>query len=198
MRRWFTLCFFLISWGTLRSQGWSPLDSIGLSLRNTPEWSGGLDGRYSYVNGKPVDIFGLRIGADYKKTAAYIGFYTTAFQDKTDKMYQYAYLSAIGEYRWYSDYRWFLAQTVQLGIGMANLTFKQGNGNYDYRDLVIIPLETGVHATYRVWKFIGVSAGVGARFSITPGTYFTASYYTIGVCLYPDEISKTFHEIVDE
>jgi hypothetical protein len=180
------------------AQGWSPLDSIRLSLKNEPEFSAGLDGRYSYVSGKPVDIFGLRVGADFKKTAAYIGFYTTAFQDKTDRMYQYLYLSGIAEYRWYHDYRWFLAQTVQMGIGTANLTFKQNNGTYEYRDAMILPIETGVNATYRVWKYIGLSAGVGARFSFTPQTYFSASYYTFGICLYPDELSKTYHEIMED
>lgn len=187
---------FFCTFFDLRSQLWNPLDSISLSLKNKPSFSAGLDSRHSYLRGKPIDIFGLRVGADYKKTAGYIGFYATAFQDKTDNMYEYVYLSGIGEYRWFKNYRWFVTQTVQVGVGSASLSFKQPDGTYDYRDPMIIPFETGVNATFRVWRFLGVSAGVGARFSLTPNSYFSASYYTFGACIYTDEISSGIDKLL--
>ncbi len=180
----------------LKSQQWAPLDSIKRSFLNKPTLTGGLDNRRSYLKGKPIDIFGLRVGADYHKTAAYIGLYSTFFQDETDNMYEYFYLSGIGEYRWFKNYRWFLTQTVQLGVGTATLTFKQADGTYEYRDLMILPLETGVSASYRVWRYFGLSAGVGARFSLTPNTYFSASYYTFGLCFYTDELAKTAEKVL--
>jgi hypothetical protein len=181
---------------TLTGQKWSPRDSIRISLQRKPEFSAGLDSRRSYLRGKPIDIFGLRIGADYRKTAGYIGLYSTVFQDQTNDRYEYFYLSGIGEYRWFKNYRWFLAQTVQMGVGTANLSLKNPNGTYDYRDLMLIPIETGVSATYRVWRYFGLSAGLGARFSLTPNSYFSASYYTFGICFYPDEISKTVDKVL--
>jgi len=193
------LLILLISFGRfVDAQQWSPGDSIRLSLKNKPQFTAGLDSRSSYLLGKPIHIFGLRVGADYKKTAGYVGFYSTVFQDPTDNMYEYFYLSGIGEYRWFKNYRWFLTQTVQAGVGTASLTFNNPNGNPDYRDLMLIPIETGVHASYRVWRYIGLSAGVGARFSLTPGSYFSASYYSFGVCVYSDEIGKTIDKILHD
>ncbi len=196
MKRWLVWVCFIITAQALKSQQWAIMDSIRMSLLNKPTLSAGLDSRRSYLRGKPIDIFGLRVGADYKKTAGFIGLYTTAFQDETDNMYEYFYLSGIGEYRWFQNYRWFLAQTIQLGVGTANLTFKQADGSNEYRDLMLIPLETGINATYRVWRYFGLSAGLGARFSLTPNSYFSASYYTFGLCIYTDEISKTADKVL--
>ncbi len=196
MKRWLIVLGAVLWINGLAAQLWTPLDSIRMSLKRKPTLGAGLDSRRSYLRGKPIDIFGLRVGADYQKTAGYIGLYTTAFQDETDNMYSYFYLSGIGEYRWFKNYRWFLAQTVQVGVGSANLSFKLPDGTYDYRDLMLIPIETGVNATYRVWRYFGLSAGLGARFSLTPNSYFSASYYTFGVCVYTDEIGKTVDKVL--
>lgn len=180
-----------------RSQNtsWSLTDSIRLSWENEPTISAGLDSRHSYLRGKSINIFGLRVGADFKKTAAFVGLYTTAFQSVSNDNYEYVYLSGIGEYRWFKNYRWFITQTLQLGVGNASLTFVKPDGTKDFQDLMIIPVETGVNTTYRVWKYVGLSAGVGARFSLTPGSYFSSSYYTFGVALHTDEISKTLSRL---
>ena len=198
IKNWVLYCFTFFAIVSSSAQQWSPKDSILLSLKGKPSFSAGLDSRRSYLRGKPIDIFGLRVGADYQKTAGYIGLYTTAFQDRTDNMYEYFYLSGIGEYRWFKNYRWFLTQTVQIGVGTASLSFKQSNGTYDYRDLMLIPIETGVNATFRLWRYFGLSTGVGARFSLTPNSYFSASYYTFGVCIYTDEISKTVNRVLHD
>ena len=170
-------------------------DSIRLSWENDPTISVGLDSRHSYLRGKSINIFGLRAGADFKKTAVFIGLYSTAFQSVSNDNYEYVYLSGIGEYRWFKNYRWFITQTAQMGVGTASLTFQKPDGTKEFQDLMIIPVETGVNATYRVWKYIGLSAGVGARFSLTPGSYFSSSYYTLGVAWYTDEISKTLSRL---
>ena len=170
-------------------------DSIRLSWENDPTISVGLDSRHSYLRGKSINIFGLRAGADFKKTAVFIGLYSTAFQSVSNDNYEYVYLSGIGEYRWFKNYRWFITQTAQMGVGTASLTFQKPDGTKEFQDLMIIPVETGVNATYRVWKYIGLSAGVGARFSLTPGSYFSSSYYTFGVAWYTDEISKTLSRL---
>ena len=62
------LLILLISFGRfVDAQQWSPGDSIRLSLKNKPQFTAGLDSRSSYLLGKPIHIFGLRVGADYKK-----------------------------------------------------------------------------------------------------------------------------------
>ena len=188
--------FLLVSSsGLAQTQKWSLKDSIRLSLKNEPTISAGLDSRHSYLRGQSINVFGLRAGADFKKTAAFIGVYTTAFQGETKDKYEYAYISGIGEYRWYKDYRWYITQTAQVGVGTASLTFQKANGDKEFRDLMVIPIETGINATYRIWKYFGLSAGVGARFSMTPGSYFSSSYYTFGLAWYTDEISKTLNKL---
>ncbi|MGC6413646.1 MAG: hypothetical protein ACON5K_02995 [Bacteroidia bacterium] len=179
---------------SLIAQFGSMRDSI-IHYKNNiePSFTGSLDGRYSYILGKSVDIYGLRIGADYKKFAIYGGMYFTGFQSKyQEKRFSYFYLSGIGEYRWIHNYRWQLNQTAQLGVGMANLEFKDSQGETTYSDHIIIPVEIGANATYRIWKFLGISGGVGARISVIPGSYFSAPYYTAGLAFFPDALSDWF------
>ncbi len=174
---------------------WSLGDSISIYTRTKPEFSAGLDSRHSYVTGTAINIFGVRAGADYKKLAFYGGLYGTAFQDERSNSYHYFYLSGQSEYRWYKTYQWLLLQTVQLGVGTADLKLLQPTGDYKYVSKLIVPIETGVLSSYRVWKYVGVSAGVGARFSMIPGTFFSSSYYTFGIVFYPDEFIKTYEKL---
>lgn len=184
--------FFFVQ--TLYAQFGPMRDSIIHYKNNVePSFSGSLDGRYSYILGKSVDIYGLRLGADYKKFAVFGGLYFTGFQSKSqEKRFSYFYLSGIGEYRWIQNYKWQLNQTAQLGIGMANLEFINSQGESTYSDQIIIPLEIGANATYRIWKFIGLSAGVGARISVIPGSYFSAPFYTAGLAFFPDALPHWF------
>ncbi len=189
------LCVFFF-WGMSNAQQWQFGDSIKLALKNKPTFSAGLDGKYSYVSGIPVNIFGLRLGADFKKIGVYGGLYSTFLRDNASQNeYSYFYIAAQGEYRWYWTYRWQLVQTVQLGVGNADLTIRKPNGEEELSSRMIIPIETGILGTYRIWKFIGVSGGVGARISATPNTYFSSSYYTLGFVLFFDEIEKTYNSI---
>jgi len=174
---------------------WSLTDSFRIYTQLKPEFSAGLDSRHSYITGTAINIFGARAGADYKKLAFYGGLYGTAFQDERLNSYHYFYLSGQTEYRWYKSYKWLLLQTVQLGVGNADLKLLQPNGEHKFVSNLIIPIETGVLSSYRVWKYVGVSAGVGARFSLIPGTFFSSSYYTFGVVFYPDEIMKTYEKL---
>ena len=169
-------------------------DSISHYKKNTePSFSGSLDGRYSYILGKSVDIYGLRLGADYKKFAVFGGIYFTGFQSESqEKRFSYFYLSGTGEYRWIQNDRWQFNQTAQVGVGMANLEFKNTQGETTYSDHIIIPVEIGANATYRVWNFIGISAGIGARISVIPGSYFSAPYYTAGLAFFPDAFPHWF------
>jgi hypothetical protein len=191
----FLIMLIVANANLLAQTKWSIRDSFSIYLQRKPEFSPGLDSRHSYITGTAINIFGVRAGADYKKLAFYGGFYGTAFQDERSNSYDYFYLSGQTEYRWYKSYKWLLLQTVQFGVGSADLKLIQQNGDYKYISNLIVPIETGVLSSYRVWKYVGVSAGVGARFSMVPGTFFSSSYYTFGVVFYPDEIMKTYDKL---
>ncbi len=191
----FILIFIVVNSPLLAQNKWSIQDSFQIYLQRKPELSAGLDSRHSYITGTAINIFGARAGADYKKMAFYGGLYGTAFQDERFNSYNYIYLSGQTEYRWYKSYKWLLLQTIQVGVGSADLKLLQQNSDYKYISKLIVPIETGVLSSYRVWKYVGVSAGVGARFSMVPGTFFSSSYYTFGVVFYPDEIMKTYEKL---
>lgn len=194
----FALLVNFLIFNSLFCQKWSIKDSILLSLKNQPEFSGSLDGKQSYVVAQPVNIFGIRAGVDYKKTAFYGGIYGTAFTDAlAENSYQYFYISATGEYRWYHTHRWQVNQTVQLGIGSADIK-RTVDGEEQYYSRMIVPVETGAYVSYRVWKFIGLAAGVGIRISATPGTYFSGSYYSAGLTFYADELMKILPRLSEQ
>jgi len=67
---------------TITPKSWNPIDSIRLSLQKTPDWSGALDGRRSFVSADPINIFGLRYGFDYGKVGAYTGIYSGKYSDQ--------------------------------------------------------------------------------------------------------------------
>jgi hypothetical protein len=175
-----------------KAQTWSPLDSIKLSFKNKPHILLGLDRRNSYVVGMPVNVFGVRVGYDYGKIALLGAFYSASTtKEGTENTYDYLILGAICEYHWYKTHRFRIYQTIQAGIGVVDMKeYNEKIGKDEFSSKMVLPLETGVSGNVRVLKYFGLTAGIGVRVSLTPGTYYSAPYYTYGVMVFTKDLFK--------
>jgi hypothetical protein len=185
----------------IQAQSWSPIDSIKLSYQNKPSFILGGDMRNSFVTGVPVKIFGIRGGLDYGKFAV-LGAIYSASADKFIKTniynkYDFLIFSAIGEYHWYKTYRFRLYQTVQTGIGVVDINeFDEKLNKSVLSTKMVIPLETGVSGNLRVLKYFGLTAGIGVRVSLTPGTYYSAPYYTYGLMVFTKDLINDVKKVM--
>jgi hypothetical protein len=195
MYRFLVVILLIFKSAILFGQEWSPQDSIRLSLKNKPHILIGGDQRNSFVTGMPVRIFGLRGGLDYGKFAL-LGAIYSANAEKTIKQgisnsYDYLIFSGIGEYHWYKTHRFKISQTIQLGIGVVDLKeYDEKLGKNVLSTKMVIPVETGISGNLRVLKYFGLTAGIGVRVSLTPGTYYSAPYYTYGLMVFTKDLIK--------
>lgn len=193
MYRFVVVIFLIFKSAILFGQEWSPKDSIRLSLKNKPHILIGGDQRNSFVTGIPVRIFGLRGGLDYGKFSL-LGAIYSANAEKIIKQgvsnsYDYLIFSGIGEYHWYNTHRFKISQTIQLGIGVVDLKeYDDQLGKNVLSTKMVIPVETGVSGNLRVLKYFGLTAGIGVRVSLTPGTYYSAPYYTYGLMVFTKDL----------
>ncbi len=185
----------------IQAQSWSPIDSIKLSYQNKPSFILGGDMRNSFVTGVPVKIFGIRGGLDYGKFAV-LGAIYSASADKFIKTniynkYDFLIFSAIGEYHWYKTYRFRLYQTVQTGIGVVDINeFDEKLNKSVLSTKMVIPLETGVSGNLSVLKYFGLTAGIGVLVSLTPGTYYSAPYYTYGLMVFTKDLINDVKKVM--
>lgn len=195
MYRFLVISILLLNSNFVFSQDWSPLDSIRLSFKNKPSVLLGGDQRNSFVTGVPVKIIGLRAGLDYGKFAILGAVYSANAEKEIKKgfvnTYDYLIISGIGEYHWYKNYRFRIYQTIQAGIGVVDIKeYDEKIGKDVFSSRMVVPLETGVSGNLRFLKYFGLTAGIGVRMSLTPGTYYSAPYYTYGVMVFTKDLIK--------
>jgi len=198
MSRILVIILFFLS-GSVLAQTWSPKDSIKLSFKNKPSFILGGDRRNSFVTGVPVKILGFKAGADYGKFALLGAIYTASaekfYSQNNYNSYDYLIFSGIGEYHWYKTHRFRLYQTVQLGVGVVDLKeYKANSDKPEISTKMVLPVESGVSGNLRVLKYFGLTAGIGVRVSLTPGTYYSAPYYTYGLMVFTKDLIKDIKE----
>lgn len=173
---------------TITPKSWNPIDSIRLSLQKTPDWSGALDGRRSFVSADPINIFGLRYGFDYGKVGAYTGIYSGKYSEKrgSDSLnIKFQYISSTFEYRFFQTYRYQLLGFAQVGIG-ATTTRNYRNTDYLKTVQPVVPVELGMYMSVRLLRYFGLAAGMGTRLAMLQGgSRFSGPIYTFGITYFP-------------
>ncbi len=200
MYRFLVILLVFIQSNFAFGQEWSPRDSIRLSLKNKPTILIGGDKRNSVVTGVPVRILGFRGGVDYGKFALLGAIYSATaekvIQPGKVNSYDYLIFSGIGEYHWYKTHRFRIYQTIQAGFGVVDLKeYNEKKGKEEFSSKMVLPVETGVSGNIRVLKYFGLTAGIGVRVSLTPGTYYSAPYYTYGVMVFTKDLFKDLKNV---
>jgi len=192
--RWFFIWLLLVPCLGYSQTTWKPKDSIQLSMKNRPNFRLGLDGRQSFISGHPVTIWGLRYGLDYGKVAFYTGWYGTdlggVFADKDTFFSQYRYQSSTLEYSLYKTWRWQLESSFQLGLGIETEVVKRRDGIVTNKQKLLMPLEGGMSCRVRLLRYIGLSLGLGIRYSPINGQGFNGSFGSGGLTFYSGTLLK--------
>lgn len=197
MQKAFILLFFLGGYSVAsNAQIW---DSIKVALKSKPSLVGYFDGRSSFVQGRPVSVFGGFVGLNYaNKLDIGLSLYSSknpvVFTDyrfkgspKQTFIYRTIDFSFIGprvEYLIHKTKHWEITVPINLGFGTGRITETDTVTNY-FKQLSasIIPLEAGVSATYLFNRWFGFNAGMGYRLSLVNNKYFshfTNIYYSYG------------------
>ena len=136
-----------------------------------------LDQRYSPLNGKLVNIYGLKLGVEWRgRVRAGLGAYRLSSgvpttlpapsylpADATQEL-RFRYLTVYGEYVLIGTPRWELSTPTQLGFGRVFASYRLPDGSRERSSVERIWLvEPSLVGHVRVFRWIGVGAGAGYR-----------------------------------
>jgi hypothetical protein len=147
-------------------------------MKYKPSLTADFDSKNTFVTGKGVPIKGFEIGVTYKEKISYmLGLYflqqpvygrSTLYKGTTreasyNTQVYINYISLIAEYSVLRNHKWNIYMPLQVGVGNVRKYY------YDTVSLKlahrspIVPIELSFTGNYRVWKFIGLSGGLGYR-----------------------------------
>lgn len=186
---------------------------LPLKLNYALNW----DGRSSFIDDKPVNIWGINTGISVgkKQHEMTIGYYwlTTNsvsrlidlrksaakrlnldYYTKTDLFY----FSTMYWHNFIETKRWRLSVPIEIGIGSTRS--EQNNLRYDYqlwkRKDFFVPIQTGVYFKWKTTRWFGLSAQIGYRMSLIQRNIkdrFDGIYYSYGVGLNPVIITDLYN-----
>jgi hypothetical protein len=183
-------------------------DTIRYDLKQRPKaFFLSLDGKTSIIRDLQLKMFGLQAGYLYnKRTNLYIGYYATldnesriyrnptAGPDRTDSntiytVYGLAYFNLGCEYYFYNSRKWRLSFPVGLGIGVGWDKFSTQKKFLEQQNSLVLPIEAGFNASYKLKWWIWLGAGIGTRLSLASGQY-NGPFFTYGIQLKTGEIYR--------
>ena len=222
MVKWMILGLVVLSLQSAAGQsagGSLPDDPYPLvSFRGTPKPKGflTLDRTSSFVGGKAASTNELKFGLEFrKKLKLGIGFgalvsdvvtektVTTpqTYQDSTvNAELTFTFLSLNSEYIFYESKRWQVAMPLTMGWGSSYFSYFEDNGGGEFKtkrtdegDAVVTTAT--VMVTYRIFRWVGVSAGAGYRVALVSNNKvkqsFNSPVYAFRLRLFLGEIYKS-------
>ncbi len=162
------------------------VDTPLISFKNKPKIFLTLDKTSSFISGKGATTNEIRLGLDFKKTIRFgIGYAALVSDVVDDKIIttqvtgidstvpaqlSLSYMTLSAEYTFYDSKRWQITMPVTLGIGSSYFNyFEKVNGEFltkkTDQGTVVLLGPSGI-ATYRILRWVGLSAGLGYRRAI--------------------------------
>jgi hypothetical protein len=184
-------------------------DSVKYYMHDKPTLTGDFDSKNTFVTGKGVSMKGLELGVNYGNKISYmLGWYFlsapinsnstlykgTINEATYDTKVRIHYLSVIAEYSLLKNHNWNINMPIQIGIGTAKKEFSIANTLKLSQKSTILPVEITFRGNYRVWKFIGLSAGLGYRRAFSANIIkdedFNGIMYTLGVKVWIGDLCR--------
>ena len=175
-----------------------------------------FDARRQEVRGSIVRFFGLRAGIQERRNIYALGLYGLGdpFHDKgirledigrdsVDVRSTMGYGSATYERILLDTRHWQLSVPVMLGIGNAIVDYKDSTGVYRrYRETRVVPMETGVRASYKLLFWLYLQGGVGYRKVAGPSQLvnkeFSGTTWNFGLSIKFGKIYKYARDKIEE
>ena len=191
------------------------VDTPLISFKNKPKIFLTLDKTSSFVSGKGATTNEIRMGLDFKKKIRFgIGYASLASDVVTDKSIvttvtgvdslvpaklSLSYMTLSAEYTFYESKRWQITTPLTLGIGSSYFSYYEAiNGEYLTMKMdkggVALLSASGI-ATYRILRWVGLSAGLGFRQVIVNNgkvkESFNSPVYLFRIRIFMGEIYKS-------
>lgn len=196
---------FFVLWFVLAQNAYGQFfDSIQTSLEHPPRPEVKFDSRNSFIGARYARIYGIKAGLDYNGTFKFgLGynwlssdvFRTMSIRNSRGEVeevkaqYTFNYLSPYAEYVFYKKEPWNISVSALLGFGRANYAYFDSywvhtSTNPDF----VMVYEPYMTARYRLFKYIGVGAGVGYRLAVSQDKFsksrLNSPIYVIKLRLY--------------
>lgn len=183
------------------------LDSIKYYMQFKPTLIAKFDGKNTFVSGRGVPIKGFELGITYKNKISYMAgiyflgkpFYSksTLYQGTIreityDTRIRIFYGSLIAEYSILKNHKWTINMPFQIGIGSARKIFYENKAFIMSKQSTIFPVELSFTGNYRIWKFVGLSGGLGYRRAFGANNIkdedFNGIIYNLGIKIWLDSL----------
>jgi hypothetical protein len=199
---------------TASAQFNAAVDTPLVSFKNKPTPFLNYDISGSLVGGKGATTSEVRGGLDFKKTVrlgiGYAWVVSDIVEDKTvtlesgkdsvvpaELRMQFFTLSA--EYTFFDNARWQITMPVMVGYGTSYFRFNERvDGDYKKQKTDKNPVAIygpSVTATYKLVKWVGISAGIGYRFMVKDNDEvrerLSSPIYSIKARIFFDEIYRS-------
>lgn len=189
-----------------------------ISFRGSPKPKFFLtfDRTSSFVGGKAASTNELKFGLEFrKKLKLGIGFGALVSDVVTEKNVTtpqtgkdsvvnaeltLSFFSLNSEYIFYDSKRWQVAMPLSMGFGSSYFSYFEDNGNGNFKTKridegdAVVTTATGM-VTYRIFRWVGVSAGAGYRIALLSNDKvqesFNSPVYAIRLRIFLGEIYKT-------
>ena len=160
------------------------------------------DQRNSYINGKPVNIWGIKAGVTlYDRHNVGLGGYsvtnsTSRYVARIDKTInqktQLQYLTAFYEYSFIERRWWEVGVPVEIGGGVYNITSTDAATGkiLPTRKGTLIPLGTALDVYFKPTRWFAINVMGGYRFVISDNSRlnFNGWFYSFGGAVYVRQI----------
>ncbi len=182
-------------------------DTIRCDLKKENTLALGLDSKNSFIRDLQLTMYGAQVGYLFnKRTNIHIGLYTTfnrkktvydnpsAGYDRTDSntvfnKFGMTYLNLEGEYYFYNSGKWRFSIPAGIGLGMGWDKYYKNNQYTHKTTALVIPVEAGFNATYKLSWWVWIGAGLGTRVSLASQKY-NGPFFTYGLQFQTEEIYK--------
>lgn len=185
-------------------------------IRDKPRFILNFDARRQEVRGNIVRFFGLRAGIQERYNIYALGLYGLGdpFQergvkledigrDSVDVRSNMGYVSATYERILFDTPKWQLSIPIMMGIGKATVDYRDTSGLYvPYRKTRVVPLESGVRASFKVLFWLYLQGGLGYRQVTGPSTLvnkeFSGATWNFGLSIKFGKIYKYARDKMEE
>ena len=173
-----------------------------------------FDNRNSFIENSRAKILGVVAGISYGNRLLFgIGYnqlyppatnfdtrhyYTNKYgmKDSATQKLKLFYVSAAVEYAFYQTEHWQFSMPLQIGAGNTWYTYTIDGENKKEGKTFNFVYEPSVSVEYKPVKWVGVGAGIGYRFMITPSRRlnqkFTSPIYAFKLLIYYTDIFRYF------
>ncbi len=186
------------------------VDSISEALKHKPKLSFRFDNRYSFTATTPSKIIAFKIGAEFNDVFKIGGGYNILQSKITKPFYiesngvnidtvtstlKMGYVSYYAEYVFFKNKRWEFSIPIQLGIGNTHFEYHYGDHKFKNNWSVIINYEASVNGQYKIFKWVGIGAGLGYQLMLKDNPHidenFNTPIYVIKLKIFIGDIYKS-------